>query len=367
MNHDDKNRFEPLSSIDSEFLKHVRGTAIFMVVLSHIGAMWMWLPYSSFISTLAPIFFFASGAGNFYSHSASKRTHQYYYRRLVGLFVPYYLFCIAALLFFVVQQGRLPGFDLASAVSWLIIKPSNRITPFPVAQLWFLRTLVIVVFVSPLLFFSLKKGRTASMLGAALVLVVSAFQTRGLESPLIRLIGLDFYRALFYSVFFVAGAAYYSNKSALPKGTLWLTLFFSLVVSVVLTAGFHQQVSLTYHVEVTDLYFAAASSGVLFLLLILRDPLLFLAGRVPGIPAFLRFLNKQSLSILLLHTLAIYLIENSFGGALSEGSGLKYAVVKALGTLAVTFVLCVPFTLASDWISSRLLARSAPKKKAVPA
>jgi hypothetical protein len=347
-----------LSRTDSDFLKDLRGFAILMVVLAHIGAMWFLLPYSSFIATLAPIFFFASGAGNYYSYSSKQSIYVYFLRRVAGLLVPYYLFCIVVLGFFIVQNNRFPTIDVPSLVSWLVMKPGRDISPFPVIQLWFLRTLAIVLLISPLLFWGLKASRSITVTWMAAILFLSSIQQGGLNSPLLKAIGLDAYRALFYSLFFLAGAIYYSKKHIFSNRVLIFTLTGAIAVSFLLVKLFRQQVSVLYHVEVTDLYFAATSTSILLVFLLTRDLSLRIVKKLPGLSWFLGFLNTQSLSILVLHTLAIYLCENMFGGALSKGSGLVYAAVKATVTLSITFVLSVPFTILSNAVGKRLFPQT---------
>jgi hypothetical protein len=357
--------FETLSPSDSEFLKDLRGAAIFMVVLSHMGAMWIILPYSSFIATLAPIFFFASGAGNYFSYTSSKTIFLYFLKRVNGLLVPYYLFCIVALCFFLIQNSSFPNFDFTAFLAWLVIKPAKELTPFPVVQLWFLRTLVIVIILSPLLFSVLKASRTITIIGVVLVLFLSLFQSNGLNSIAVRAMGLDLYRAMFYSAFFIAGAIYYGNKHFFTRKVHFIIFFLAMAIAILLPAYFREQTSLVYHVEVPDLYFAATSSAVLLILLMAKDFLLDIADKISGISWCLGFLNKHSLSILVLHTLAIYLSDCWLGGSFSKGSGLVYAIVKVIIALSITFVLAVPFTLLSNTVGKWLLALYNPKKQAV--
>lgn len=346
-----------LSDSDSEFLTYLRGAGIIMIVLSHIGGMTVFPPYSTFNTALAPAFFFASGAGNYFSYSRTNSAYSYFSRRLRGLLVPYYLFCLVALCVFLLQNARLPVFDISALGSWLIIKPSSQVTPFPLAQLWFLRSLAMVILVSPLLFLGLGKFPRNTVVAVLIVLVLSSFQNEGLNSLAVRALGHDTYRSLFYCMFFVTGAIYYTFRRFFPLPVLFVGLFASVGVSVALVMFFDKKIAMTHHVEVPDLYFAASSTAVLSLFLMGRDVILLVIRKIPGLPWFLRLSNEQSLSIMMLHPLSIYICESFLGWESYSTGGPAYSVMKVMGMLLITFLLSVPLTMLANTVNARLFIR----------
>ncbi|WP_456432061.1 acyltransferase family protein, partial [Thermosulfuriphilus sp.] len=182
-----------LSRQDSEFLRYLRGLAIFIVVFGHVGGFWFYRPYSGFLLVSVPIFFMISGAVSYPSYRRSGPLSFYLAKRTISLLIPYYLLCLLCLGFYLLQEGRLPSFSAERLIRWLLIRPSKEMMPFPIGQIWFLYVLLIISFLSPLYFFLWKRFPRVLGLICLLFLMLSLLQHFSDISQNFHLLFFDFF------------------------------------------------------------------------------------------------------------------------------------------------------------------------------
>jgi len=139
-----------LSKDDQDFLKNLRAVAIFVIVFGHVGGFWFFQPYSSFLLTIIPVFFFISGSVSFFSYERNPVYTSYLIKRLIGLLTPYYFVCILVILFCYVEGLKLP-IDPLIVIKWITVTPTAD-GPTYLGQVWFLRVLIMITFIAPLLF-----------------------------------------------------------------------------------------------------------------------------------------------------------------------------------------------------------------------
>jgi peptidoglycan/LPS O-acetylase OafA/YrhL len=345
-----------ISESDSKFLRHLRGLAIVYVVFSHVGGLWFWEPYSRFLSTGMPLFFFISGATCFYSYSRYESIPKYLRTRLVGLLLPYYLLCVVCLLFFFIQKLRMPHVDISSLLAWITITPSAKMMPFPIGQVWFLFALVVIIIVSPVVFYLHKKSILYTFLIIGFTLAVSFLQLFYDVASRFGLFGKDFYRPFFYLSLFSMGFLYFTNMTLFSSKILLYIGIFSLACSLIFIKVFQIQISYLYHMFPPDIYFAAGCVATVCIMLLLRKSFTWSLIRIPLLSKVLDFFYVHTFSVFLLHTLGIYFFEIWFD-ALFPVKHIWYGAIKLPIVLIITCILSIPFTYACSLIKTYLFSQ----------
>ena len=197
---------------DSNFLSYLRGLSIFVIVFGHVGGFWVFRPYSEFLHVFVPIFFFISGAVSFYSFNKTSSITKYYLKRLLGLLIPYYQFCILTFLGFFIINRQFPSFDVNNILELIQIRPSNAIMPFPVGQIWFLHTLFFIILISPLYFFLQKKKESILFFFIVIIVIFSGIQLFIEIDNSIFLLGNNLYKPLVHSIFYIFGIICFSTN-----------------------------------------------------------------------------------------------------------------------------------------------------------
>ncbi len=98
------------------------------------------------------LFFFISGAVAYPSWVRNPGWADYFKKRLPGLFIPWYLICLLALLVYGVQHGQLPQWSAEHLYRWLTMAPRQANMPIPLGQVWFLNTLLWLSLAAPCCF-----------------------------------------------------------------------------------------------------------------------------------------------------------------------------------------------------------------------
>lgn len=194
-----------LSSSDSYFLANLRSISIFAIVFGHVGGFWLFKPYSELLNVFVPVFFFISGAVSWNSYEKNPNIKNYYLKRFIGLLVPYYLLCFISLFLFVALNKHLPQFDLGNLLMWAQLRPTSSISPFPVGQIWFLHTLLIIILISPVFFYLKKHCYPLIVLLMFVFIAISGIQHFVDIDDAFYLFGNNCYKPLVHSSFFIFG------------------------------------------------------------------------------------------------------------------------------------------------------------------
>lgn len=338
-----------LSQDDSDFLRYLRGLAIIGIVVAHLGG-WVLPPYSSFVHVVVPVFFFLSGSVSYYSFRRSPTTASYLKKRLVGLLIPYYLACFLSILVFRLTHASFPEITRNTVLTWLTIRPTEHLSGFPLGQVWFLHTLLILVLVSPFYFILYMRNPAILAVLVAISLVLAGMQTFQDFHAALVFCGHNLYKPAILSVFFVAGFAYFGEERLKNPWLLSAVAIASLVLAVSTVLIGDLRVDFSYHTYSPDLYYLAGSTAAIALLLATQKMLLNICRRFRFVGSSLRFTDRYTFGIFLLHSLAIWGVERYLDLAHPQGSLVLFAIMKFTLVMLLSCALAVPFGRVSNWL-----------------
>jgi fucose 4-O-acetylase-like acetyltransferase len=343
-----------LSNTDSDFLKYMRAMGMFAVIFGHLGAGWVFPPYSYYIYFFAGIFFSASGAVNYFSFKRSDGIINFLKKRIISLYLPYVLFCLIAFIIFIIYEKQFPQIKLNSIIQWILIRPSRDIAPFPLFQLWFVRTLVAIMILSPFLYICMDRFKKICAVVFIIVIFLSYLELPVDESVFVSYFGIDAYRIIFYSAFFMVGAIIFKSIHFFT-GTKILFLSGLCLCIALITAFFSQDPS-SHINDLTspDLCYAAASLSSFLLLLFLKKQIVQMINKINILTLIFNTFNKYSLGILLFHTLAIKMSEKFCVDHISSEFKILFLSIEIVLTLIITFSLTIPFHAIADRLITKI-------------
>ena len=348
---------------DSAYLNLLRGASVIRVMLVHLGLSWLYPPWSYYIGIFLPILFFVSGAVSFHNYM-KKPFGNYLFKRITGLWIPFFLFTIPVVLVFSARNLRA---DPASLTSWLLLWPPQSLFPFPIGQIWFINTLLLIVILSAPIFPVLRRSPTAWFAAGLLsyfiltlsldrVTIITLFR----KLPIFETLRLpdQLHQAFVLIQFYFWGAFYYKN----PVSRKFLTFLciFTLLPGLYLSCLNSSNVE--RQLEGRSANYILLAHAAIFALLIGRDVILSLINHIVALKSLLLFANRNSYALFLLHTPVLFLIERYLGLENLSGS-LHLAIVRLLLVVVITMLLSVPFTSLSRLISkyvSKLWPKAAP-------
>lgn len=340
---------------DSEFLGITRAAFILVMVMCHVGAMWFWRPYSEFLAVVVPAFFFMSGSVSYYSFNKSPSTAAYLKKRVFQLLLPYYVMCLFVLFVSIFLNRGMPLFSISALVCWLTLTPHQGIMPFPMVQVWFLHTLTVIMLISPLLFFAYERWRGLLCLFVAIALGASTVQLGYDVAGWLDLRGHNLFRAMVYSILFIAGFVTFGSQSLRKPSSAWLVVLLAVVAEIALVFGFGVNPDYAYHMAEPDLYFLGGCVLSIGVLLIARHSIVRLSRQWSLSARLIRFLVKHTFSIYLLHTFAIFLVEEVFGFNAVKKMTLAQGAMKLMLVFAVLGVLSPLFTKVCNLVARFLM------------
>ena len=339
---------------DSEYINLLRGGSVLRVVLAHLGLSWFLPPYSWYISIFLPVLFFVSGAVSFQNY-IRKPFGVYLFKRVTGLWIPFFLLTVPAALIFSVRQLNA---DPASLVSWLLLWPPQSLFPFKLTQIWFINVLLLMVICSVVIFPILRRSSTVlfavGLFGYFLLTlifdraaVVSLFRALPLLGEL-RLTG-QLHQTFVLAQFYFLGAFYYKTprwtSRPLLIGLCLITLLPGLYLSF--------QTSSYEELENRNACYILLAHAAIFTLLLGRDALMSFINRIRPLEVLLLFANRNSYGLFLLHSIVLVVIEHSLNMEDLSGNILM-ALVRLLLVLVITMLLSIPFTILSRSITTRV-------------
>lgn len=152
-------------SLISEYRTELMGYGILFVMLSHALASWMQIPVAGSIvgkmTTLVHTqgFFFLSGFGLYYSFAKNKDISQFYYRRLLRMYIPFLLMSFPIYMTIFILKGS-PFIDyvlVQSALGYYILGKG---------AMWYISATLFLYAVFPLIFHLLfnKNNSTVNLI-----------------------------------------------------------------------------------------------------------------------------------------------------------------------------------------------------------
>ena len=346
-----------ISQEDKDFISYLRGFAILSIVFGHVGGYWSMKPLSSYLHLSgSTFFFFLAGGVLYHSYQRTRSLRDYYSRRFSNLLVPYYLICIVALIFFSLSEQSLPAPDLMKAVSWILIRPSHEQMPFPLGQLWFLHTYVMLIFFSPMLFWVYSKKPLCFFLLGCASLTLSVIKVFFDLKCSVSLLRWDLYNLAFYGLFFMAGVGSFSSRKSSIRRTAVIVFVVALVARALLCTT-QIPLDLTYSFINKDILYIVPSVMFISLVLLFKHGIYAAIKKAGIVEGFLLFFHKHTFSIYLLHSLSIYASELLLDKVAFTQKTFLYGIVKFLIVLFLVAVMAIPFTRLSQAVAKSMNAR----------
>jgi peptidoglycan/LPS O-acetylase OafA/YrhL len=343
-----------LSETDSRFLAYLRGVSILMIVFMHVGLAWFWKPWSEFLNVFVTIFFFVSGAVLFHSYQRYSSLQPYYIKRLLGLYIPYFLLCLLQLAVYLLQhEGQFPIFDSSKFLAWLEIRPYAVTTPFNIGQVWFLHTLLLISLISPSIFSVIKYRKTRYLIFLILFLLsVSTIQLFYDIDNYFVVFGNNLYKPIIHTLFFTLGAWYFSGQYDCEfKRETYLSFFLGMVLMcILLVHQFDLKIGYSYHTYAPDIYYVLGSLSAIVLIIYLKNFFMYLASLNRIIEYALKALYIYTMPIFLLHSFSIFICEDLLGLVHPDHDFVLYGIVKISLVICITLLLSYPFLKASNFI-----------------
>lgn len=343
-----------ISQEDKDFISYLRGFAILSIIFGHVGGYWILKPASSYLHLSgSTFFFFLAGGVLYHSYQRTESIQHYYSRRFSNLLVPYYLICVIAMIFFISSQQSLPAPDVMNAISWLLIRPAHEQMPFPLGQLWFLHTYVMLIFFSPLLFYAYDKKRMWFLFLGSAFLALSVIKVFFDLHCSISLLRWDLYNLSFFGLFFMAGVGAFSNQKSTVRLAAVIVFVIALVARALLCTT-EIPLDLTYSFINKDILYIIPSVMFISLVLLFKHGI-YTAIKTVGVgERFLLFFHTHTFSVYLLHSLCIYLSEVILDTVEFTERTFSYGIIKFLIVLCLVALMAVPFTKLSQAVARSL-------------
>lgn len=346
---------EWLKSNDSEFLMVLRALSIFIIVFGHVGGFWIYRPWSEFLHVFVPIFFFISGATSYDIYQKKKKIKPYLIKRVTSLVAPYYSFCIFVLAIYIFIYKKLPQFNFNDLISWLTVSPGSSLMPFPLGQVWFLHTLILIGFMSPVFFIIYNRSIILFQVFMIIPFILSLLQLKHNLALNLILGNHNLFRPLIHSLFFCIGFVVFDNSKLRNKYFSIVVIFIFILLSVLLVKLLNLNPDYADHIYSPDLYYVAGSIASIWIFVFLQPWIMIIYSKLHLFKKFIEFFFRHTFAIYLLHTFSIFFVEEVFGLAHPQQKVFLYAISKLSLVFAITLALSPIFTKASRLITKLVI------------
>ncbi len=178
-----------------------------------------------------------------------------------------------------------------------------------------------------------------------------------------KLVGFFFfddrvYYPFIYSYMYILGNNYGMESTPFKKN-IWIVggpAVFAL--AFIIAKVFSSTPFYTEHVFPPDLYFLLGSTVAIFFITSLQKYILAFLNNFKLLTTCSDFFYRHTFSIYLTHTLAIYLVEETFFSFFPMEKNFLYGIVKILLVLIVTAVISIPFTKTAALVISLLKSKA---------
>jgi hypothetical protein len=310
------NMYDTLSAADRAFIDHVRGALILRVVLVHLGLSWFYLPYSSYVGAFFPALFCVSGIVSFYSFRRAPSTGSYLIKRLTRILITFYI--ISGLAYFVMFAIDPRFFSLSQLLNWLLVNPDVKDQPYPMGQIWFLRSLILLtIFVLPF-FLLAKKNIHFLLIPISISLALAAAQQIDNVGPFFflkieSLRAINLYQPLVNMGYFCFGAwACYSSNLHRVR-VMFAMAAVGVAVAVSLYYIQQHSLDLTDHAYYQDLFYLSLGYAGIGIIFGLRLPIVVFIARYNFFHNVFSFFSYHAFSIFMIHSFFVYFSEEFFG------------------------------------------------------
>lgn len=338
-----------MDKTDFNYLNILRGASILRVMLVHLGLSWFYPPYSQYVGIFFPVLFFVSGAVSYNSFSRSGSIVLHLRKRLIDTLLPYYIFmCIVFILGFF-SEGHLYLASNEEILKWIFISPTLSEIDFPLGQIWFIKTLLIMHLISAPIF---KVAITRIWILPFLLAVSIAINFYSIYYPLKSWLDLAPFKEFFgvsalwntamLLSCYMAGAMLYDARYQNKKWLFVLLFIFSALALIGLyKANFN--LDYYYHFEIKSVFYVCLSLVVIILLVQLKNPITELVTNFQPLRWLLLYANRHSYALFLLHTVVLFYVEKLFGWQSLSGN-MPLALCRLLIVMIVTMLIAPLFT-----------------------
>lgn len=336
-----------IDQTDSEYINILRGATVLRVVLVHLGLGWFYPPYSYYIGIFLPVLFFVSGAVSFQIFK-KRSMGDYVSRRMIGLWIPFWCFFIPMAFYFSYDKI---SFDIYSMISWLILWPDFSLFPFAMKQIWFINVLLLMVFLSLLLFPLLQRKPLVAFYCLISIFLLSLVTNNSTVSSFfhgfsfIRELNLSgqFFQTFVLCQFFLFGAMYYEYKDRFKKLYLGVFALMTAVLGFYISCLNNECSNVRLTLALRSPEFILLTYFAISLLLIFRDQLLTFLNVFSIVKKLLLYSSKNSYGIFIIHIPVLFLIEEVFDMK-DLGDDLLMALLRMFLVVVATLAISAPFT-----------------------
>ncbi|MDG1734047.1 MAG: acyltransferase [Thalassotalea sp.] len=318
-----------------EYINFLRGGSIMRVMLGHLGLLWFYMPYSSWIGLLLPVLFFVSGLVSYHCYLRYASLTDYLYKRSIGIYLPYLIVALAILL----VSLFIPQWDVGNFTRWLLIRPDTKELPFELGQVWFLRVLIIIVFLSAFIFALKNKGIYFAILLSLVVIVInSIIDVRNFFD----VFSINFYLVFSNLYFFLLGSSFLLILKYDVLKILKYIAIISLIVFI-FCLFFWGYTNLNPLKRNPELTYVSGATCLIAALMYYMHFVYRMCNQFKLIKAVLNFCSNNSYSLFLLHTIVLGLSELIIFTEPLTGNH-KMAMLKLILVLIGTAILAPPLT-----------------------
>ena len=353
-----------LTEDKEHYIDIMRGLSILRVMLVHLGLSWFYPPYSQYIGIFLPVLFFVSGAVSYYSFTRARTTAEYLLKRVVLIIVPFYVF--AAFVFFItaiIYPEKLP--ELSSLPSWLVVWPNFGRIFFPLNQIWYINSLIFIIFLSAPIFAISKSKKWvlwAVFLCSLGLSIANTFYPAYETITNIEFLkdlrwGHQFWQSLMFLSIFIYGGIHYRYFSNIHEKNYGFIAIAFLLLAVSIFIAFDFEFDLAEHSKTRSIYYILLSFFAICTLLSLRRPILFILRKIPKAEALILYTNRYAYSVFLLHTLVLFSVEKIFKLE-NLSDQIELALLRMLMVVVITLILAKPLGDLSRIIAHKIRGKT---------
>jgi hypothetical protein len=343
-----------LNASERQYIDILRGASVLRVVLMHLGLAWFYPPYSQYFGILFPVLFFVSGAVSYYSFQRSANSIKYMLKRWLSIALPFYVIMLPGA---IVYAGNDFQLNLDFLMRWLLLRPNANLFPFPIGQIWFICSLLLLAFLSFPLFIvqqRIKWTLLVSLLVCAVITTVTSFE-------LLLAFNINFfsflpaymvYETLSLAPFFLFGAYYISNRVIFEQKLMTVVglvvLFLSLTIDIF--AKKYGYFEFTEHRPNTYIY---QSLGALLILMGLQSNIMGLLNKSSLIKGFLLHCNKHAYSIFIIHIPILVSLEYLFSWH-DLSDDILMAMLRLIAVVVLSLIFAIPTSVIHKYLTQRI-------------
>jgi hypothetical protein len=346
-----------ITNSDKAFLNVLRGSAITTIVLIHIGLSWFYLPYSSYIMTTVPLFFFISGAVSYSSFLRDKSSTKNLYKRVITIAIPYYLVLSSAFIFTWLLNKSIPTFNIMSIFNWLTFNVSaeRESMPLPYGQVWFLHALFFIYIIAIPYFVWVNKKPIRLLYLMFFSIFLTLLQQNFDIAAQFNFFSHNLYSPLSNICFFIFGAFVYAKREILNSKIFAVLSVFSFLAAYFLKVNLNLDSDLNQHTAYPDFFYILSSFAVISLILLLQGvitKIIFFSSYLEG---FILFMNKHTFSIYLIHALVLTTVHHTMIGSIEGKPWL--ALMKIVLVIFLNCLVSIPLTYATNKVKNYIMKK----------